>query len=98
MIDPYGTEPMFDMAIPPKRTVKDSDDGKVRWRKYRPKNPVKCDRCIRGIMDGTRHGAAGLAAYKRFEGGVDEVLCFAHAQEQRDQEALLKQKEDRRRR
>lgn len=60
------------------------------WSRYRPANPVKCDQCMRNLT--ATSGAAPPAKSAKFRrrgpDGTDEVLCYEHANEQRERDGL----------
>lgn len=63
--------------------------GKVVWSKYRPKHPVKCDDCM--LLLATTRGqapASRQAKFRRKQGSLDLLLCYAHTQARRDEDGL----------
>lgn len=89
MNDPYGTEPLFPMEEPPRKPVAETDNGKVKWRKYHSAKRVACNDCVAEIIAGARTFAPYDAAYRRTEGSTELMLCRSHAQHRRDREAVL---------
>lgn len=84
MTDPLGTLPMFP---PPEPTpvAKPYNDvsaghGPIRYAKYRPKNPVKCDDCLGALAAAGGNGPATRpAAFKRTQAGANTLLlCHEH--------------------
>ena len=85
------TVPMFDMEpTKPKRTrTPAAPSPGVKWSKYRPANPVKCDHCLRHLAEQQGRGPATHSArWKRVQNGKDELLCYDHATKQREKDGL----------
>jgi len=85
------TMPMFDMKpIREKRVRRPAEPTPgIKWSKYRPVNPVKCDRCLRRLAEqGGRGPASYPAKWKRVQNGNDELLCYDHAAKQRSRDGL----------
>ena len=85
------TAPMFDMEpTKPKRTrTPAAPSPGVKWSKYRPVNPVKCDHCLRHLAEHNGVGyATNPAKWKRVQNGADELLCYDHAAKQRQVDGL----------
>lgn len=86
------TVPLFDVpegtpVRAPRRSAPPASEP--IWTRYRPKNPVKCDHCMRVLAETNGTGPiAQTARYRRRAGGTDEVLCYPHAQLQRDADGL----------
>lgn len=92
--------PLFDVTTPPIKTPKRpkaQSSDRPRWSRYRPVNPVKCDDCmlLLAITKGEAP-ASRQARYRRNLGDSDLLLCFAHAQERREEDGLKPYREPRR--
>jgi hypothetical protein len=72
----------------PKRAAGPAD-AKPKWTRYRPKNPVKCDRCMAVHAEtGGKGPLAAQAKFSRTAGGVRELLCYQHTQAQRARDGM----------
>lgn len=94
--DSGGTIPMFGEPAPAevRKPGAASSNSKPRWSKYKTKNPVKCDRCLRVLAMARGEGPATMPArFKRVAGGKDELLCYLHAQAQRTEDGLAPYKD-----
>lgn len=90
--DPYQPG-LFDVQpVPvrkPPRAQTPASAARPRWSKYRPLNPVKCDDCMAVLAAAQGNGPASrLAKFRRAQGGTDLLLCYAHAQQRRDDDGL----------
>ncbi len=62
---------------------------KVRWSKYRPLNPVKCDDCMMVLYLARGDAPASRQArWKRKQGDEMLLLCYAHADCRREEDGL----------
>jgi hypothetical protein len=94
--DPLGTLPMFEVPASPAvfKPKATAEPGAPRWSKYRPKNPVKCDHCLRVLAERNGNGPASHPAkFKRTVGDTFLLLCYQHAEAQRTEDGLPKLKE-----
>jgi hypothetical protein len=89
---PIDTIPLFGEPEPAKRPAPKAAaaaKAKPTWSRYKPKNPVRCDHCMRVLAEtGGRGPVAALARYSRTAGGTRELLCYQHAQAQREADRL----------
>lgn len=92
MTDPYGTAPMFE-EIPEQpiaRTLTDTSGGygPVRYTRYRPKKPVRCDDCAAAFTADPKAPHSRTAAFKRTQAGTEPLLlCYPHKELRREREA-----------
>lgn len=81
--DGFGTPPMFEKIPDTPFTVPYNDvsggSGPIRYAKYRPKKPVKCDDCMGAFIGNPSAPASRPAAFKRTQQGANTLLlCHAH--------------------
>jgi hypothetical protein len=92
MNDPYGTMPMFE-EVPEQPVAKILTDtsggyGPVRYTKYRPTKPRKCDDCLAALGKDPTSPASRTAAFKRTQEGTEPLLlCYPHKELRREREA-----------
>lgn len=89
--DPYGTQPMFaevpDLPVAPFNDVS-GGHGPIRYAKYRPKAPVRCDDCAAAFITDPNAPHSLPAATKRTQAGAKPLLlCHRHAQLRKEAEA-----------
>lgn len=91
--------PMFDEPHPPplvpageptgyRHTRKPPDPDAIRWSKYRPKERVPCDHCLRDLLAPERGPVARAARWRRKHRDNDLLLCGAHMELQRHADGL----------
>jgi hypothetical protein len=92
MSDPYGTAPMF-AEIPEQpvaRVLTDTSGGygPVKYTRYRPVKPRKCDDCLAALGKDPRSPASRTAAFRRTQEGTEALLlCYPHREIRREREA-----------
>lgn len=91
---PIDTIPLFGEPDPierpaPESAAATSASTKPKWAKYRPKNPERCDHCMAYLAESGGSGPlAAQAKFSRTVGKVKELLCYQHAQQQRERDHL----------
>lgn len=92
MNDPYGIVPMFE-EVPEQPVAKILTDtsggyGPVRYTRYRPTKPRKCDDCLAALGKDPASPASRTAAFKRTQDGTEPLLlCYPHKELRREREA-----------
>lgn len=85
-------DPLFHVESSPVRkpTRREAASAlRPRWSKYRPVNPVKCDDCMAVLAETRGEGPASRQAkWRRKQGNLDRLLCYAHAALQRAEDGL----------
>ncbi len=82
---------LFIVAQPPVRKVtrKSTSSEKPRWSKYRPVHPVKCDDCMYVLFLAEGNAPASRQGkWRRKQGELDLILCYAHAEIRREEDGL----------
>ncbi len=89
MID--DTQSTLFQVQPPttQKVTRKASNGKPKWSKYRPVNPVKCDDCmlILALAKGEAP-ASRQARWKRKTEDADLLLCYGHADIRRAEDGL----------
>lgn len=84
-------EVLFEVVSPlvQKVTRKERGEGKAKYTRYRPINPVKCDDCmlVLALAKG-QAPASRQARWRRKAGEVDLLLCQGHADLRREEDGL----------
>ena len=97
---PIDTIPLFgepEPAARPEPAAAAPSAACASWSKYRPKNPVKCDRCMAVLAEtGGAGPIAAQAKFRRKAGSVIELLCYVHAEAQRQRDGLPGLRKERR--
>jgi hypothetical protein len=74
---------------PVRRPRRRAPSGVPRWTRYAAKAPVKCDDCLAVLAEARGHGPATRSArWRRATGGTELLLCYAHAQQRRQEDGL----------
>lgn len=74
---------------PPAPRQRPRGKGAPVWSRYRPTRPVKCDHCVRVLVETNGTGpVAQSARFRRKTETTDEVLCYEHANAQRGRDDL----------
>ncbi|HEY5985986.1 MAG TPA: hypothetical protein VIV12_06305 [Streptosporangiaceae bacterium] len=87
-----GTIPMFPEPEPMKirKPRTPNANGGPRWSKYQVKNTVKCDRCMLVLAEAKGNAPVSLPARWRRKTSIsDELLCYPHAQQQREEDGMM---------
>lgn len=59
-----------------------------QWSKYRPRQRVACDVCLRDLVAAGGGLVARAARWRRAQGGADRLLCTAHMELARHADGL----------
>lgn len=73
---------LFDVDTPPVKSParKVTGAGKPTWSKCQTVKGAKCDDCMAVLAEAHGEGPASRPArWKRVQGGIDLLLCYAHA-------------------
>lgn len=81
---------LFEVDTPPVRVPKrNAGTGKPKWSAHSPVKPVKCDDCMRVLLEAKGEGPAALnARWKRVQDGADLLLCYGHGRARRVEDGI----------
>jgi hypothetical protein len=82
---------LFDVETPPVRVPKRQSTvpGKPKWSAYKTQRGMKCDDCMTILCEAKGEGPASRPArWRRIQGELDLLLCYAHAAARRAEDGL----------